>query len=208
MSDNTKEIFSENLKKYMGIHKLNQEEIAEITGVSQSSVSAWLAGKTIPRMGVIEKLSIKFGIMKSDLLERKNHSAIAGIKIPVLGTVPAGIPIEAIEDIVDYEEIPQAMAYGGEFYGLKIKGDSMSPRILNDDVVIVEKQSHIDSGDIAIVMVNGFDATCKKVLIKENGIMLQPLNPEFETVFYTPEQIEALPVSIIGKVVELRGKFK
>lgn len=207
MTNNTKAIFSKNLEKYMKKHDLNQEEIAKITGVSQSSVSLWLSGKTIPRMGVIETLANRFKIMKSELLENRHDFQTSGVQIPTLGVVPAGIPIEAIQDILDYEEITKEMASHGEHFALKIKGDSMAPRILDGDVVIVRKQSNIDSGDIGIVMVNGFDATCKRVLIKDNGIMLQPLNQDFETIFYTPEQIGSLPVTVIGKVIELRGKF-
>lgn len=130
-----------------------------------------------------------------------------GIKIPVLGQVAAGIPMEAIENIVDYEEISESMAAGGEYFGLKIKGSSMEPRIKEGDVVIVRQQPEVESGDVAIVMVNGECATCKKVLFANDGITLLPYNPVFEPMFYSSEQVNELPVRIIGKVVELRGKF-
>ena len=130
------------------------------------------------------------------------------IKIPVLGQVAAGIPIESITDILDYEEIPAHMAQdGSEFFALQLKGDSMEPRMKSGDVVIVRKQETCDSGDIAIVCVNGDEATCKKVLKQSDGILLMPFNSAYSPTFYSNEQIENLPVRIFGKVMELRAKF-
>ncbi len=137
----------------------------------------------------------------------ETHNAKKGIRIPVLGSVAAGIPIEAIEDIVDYEEISEDMSMRGEFFGLKIKGSSMEPRIKEGDVVIVRQQPEVESGDVAIVLVNGDSATCKKVVINEGGITLIPFNLTYQPQFYSAEQVANLPVRIIGKVVELRGKF-
>lgn len=127
--------------------------------------------------------------------------------VPVLGTVRAGLPIEAVETIIDYEEISEDMAKQGEFFALQIKGDSMEPRICEGDVVIVRKQSDVDSGDTAIVLVNGEEATIKKIQKFDGGINLVPGNPSYDVRTYTNEQIESLPVQILGKVVELRGKF-
>ena len=105
-------------------------------------------------------------------MERKNISfqTSKGIKIPVLGRVPAGVPIEAVEDIIDYEEIPVEMAKDGEFFGLQIKGDSMEPRICEGDVVIVRKQDDAESGDLVIAMINGDEATCKRLMKYSDGI--------------------------------------
>lgn len=127
--------------------------------------------------------------------------------IPVLGKVAAGIPIEAIEDILDYEEISADLAKKGEYFALQIAGDSMEPRINKGDVVIVRNQPDIESGEIAIVKVDGEDATCKRVVKYESGLSLVSLNPAYEPKFYTNEEIAKLPVAIIGKVVELRAKF-
>ncbi len=156
----------------------------------------------------LEQFSEYFGVGISVLTnEPKEPTKSQGVKIPVLGNVAAGIPIEAIEDIIDYEEISEDMASRGEFFGLKIKGSSMEPRIKEGDVVIVRQQPDIESGDVAIVLVNGDSATCKKVVINEGGITLIPFNPTYEPQFYSAEQVVNLPVRIIGKVVELRGKF-
>lgn len=130
-----------------------------------------------------------------------------GVKIPVFGNVAAGIPIEAIEDIEDYEEITEEMARDGEYFALRIKGDSMMPRILEGDVIIVRKQPTVESGDLAVVLVNGSDATCKKVVIGKSELSLISFNPVYEPMTFTKKEVRDLPVSILGKVVELRGKF-
>lgn len=130
-----------------------------------------------------------------------------GIKIPVLGSVAAGIPIEMITDIVDWEEIPQAMSKSGEYFGLKIKGDSMSPRIAEGDTVIVRKQDDAESGDIVIATINGYEATCKRLMKYETGISLISFNPIYPPMNFTNEEIESKPVRILGKVVENRQKY-
>lgn len=129
------------------------------------------------------------------------------VRIPVLGDVAAGIPIDAIEDIIDYEEIPAEMATQGEFFGLRIKGDSMEPRICEGDVVIVQKQDDADSGDIVIACVNGDSATCKRLIKYPDKIVLMPLNNKYDPLLFTADEVKDTPLTIIGKVVELRGKL-
>ena len=144
------------------------------------------------------------------MLERMGFLNIKpqGVRIPVLGNVAAGIPLEAIEDIIDYEEIPEQMARDGfEYFALQIKGNSMLPRFTPGDVVIVRLQDDVDNGDIAIVMVNGDEATCKKIKKTPEGVMLISTNPDYEPMFYSNQEIADLPVRIWGKVVELRAKF-
>ncbi len=125
----------------------------------------------------------------------------------IYGTIPAGVPMECIEDIIDTEEIDASMLKGGkQYFGLKIKGDSMYPEYLDKDIIILRKQDVCESGDDCVVMVNGDDGTFKRVFKNENGIILQPLNNSHQPTIYTNEQVESLPVRILGKVVELRRK--
>ncbi len=125
----------------------------------------------------------------------------------VYGTIPAGIPMEMIEDIIDTEEISTSMLKGGkQYFGLRIKGNSMYPEYQDGDTIILEKVNNVENGQDAVVMVNGNDGTFKRIFKNENGIILQPLNPEFQPIVYTNEQINKLPVKVIGKVVELRRK--
>lgn len=210
-AENFKNIFSKNLKKYMNEYNINNRELSNVVGVSESTVGKWLLKKTIPRMGIIEKLANYFNIEKSDLLEEKEENSpqqSVGIRIPVLGRVAAGIPLEAIQNIDDWEEISPQMAKGGDFFALRINGESMHPEIKNGDTVIVKKQSDIDSGDIAIVLINGNDATCKQIQKQETGITLIGYNVGvYSPTFYTNKEIEDLPIVILGKVVEVRRKL-
>lgn len=205
--EKVKTIFSNNLKKYMNMIGVNQNDIAKITGVSQQSVSNWINRKQIPRMGIIERLADYFGILKSDLLEDKDDVS-NGIKIPILGTVIAGIPVTAVEDIIGYEEISKKMARCGDYFALEIKGDSMEPKMSKGDIVIVKQQNTVENGQTAIVLVNGDEATVKKVRFRDNGIELIAFNSYvYEPHFYSAKEIDELPVKIIGRVVELRAKF-
>lgn len=129
------------------------------------------------------------------------------VTINVLGRVAAGLPIEAVENIIDTEEISLEMACTGEFFGLKIHGDSMEPRIYDGDVVIVRQQEDAESGEIVIALVNGSDATCKRLIKYANGIHLMSLNSKYEPMTFTNDEMTEKPVKIIGKVVELRGKL-
>jgi repressor LexA len=128
-----------------------------------------------------------------------------GIKIPILGAVVAGVPVSAVTDIIGYEEITPQMAAQGNHFALKIKGDSMFPKFENGDIVVVREQHDVDSGDVAIVLINGDEATCKKLKKMNDGIMLYGYNPSvYPPHFYSSEEVQKLPVVIIGKVIELR----
>lgn len=203
-----KNLFANRLKQIRVERNLSLEAMAKITEIPAQTLNRYELGQRTPQITVVSKIADALHIsplwlMGRDELPNKNK----GIKIPVLGRVQAGVPIEAIEDIVDYEEIPQEIAQKGEFFGLQIKGNSMQPRILEGDIVIVRKQSTVDNGDIAVVLVNGSDATCKKFYKHNDGINLVSLNPSYAPMFFSFDQVETLPISIIGKVVELRGKF-
>ena len=194
---------------------LTLEEVGKIVGVSKATVQRWESGE-ISNMRRDKVLLLAKALHTTpaylmgweDDKEAQNSSKKSkGVKIPVLGRVVAGIPIDAVEEIIDYEEISEDMARQGDFFALQVKGDSMEPRIVDGDVVIVRKQEDVDSGDIAIVLVNGDEATIKKVQKFEGGINLVPTNSAYPVLTYTNKEIEQLPVRVIGKVVELRAKF-
>lgn len=169
--------------------------------------SDWINAKTYPRIDKIELMANYFGIEKSDLVEDKKVRTKKGNIINVLGRVAAGIPIEAIEEVIDTEEITDEMARTGDFFGLKIKGDSMIPNICDGDVVIVRQQDDAENGEIVIATVNGTDATCKRLRKYKGGIELIANNPTYEPLEFSNQEILEKPVRIIGKVVELRRKF-
>lgn len=190
---------------------LKQSELAERIGVRQNTLSTWETGRYEPDLDSLAKMAELFGRSIDEIVGHRLSStpiSAGGTWIPVLGDVAAGIPIEAIEDIVDYEEIDAALAATGDFFGLRIKGSSMEPRIREGDVVIVRKQDDADTGDTAVVMVNGDSATVKRIKKEPDGsLVLIPNNPAYDAQHFSPAEILDKPVHIIGKVVELRGKF-
>jgi len=208
--------FRTRLKQLRNEKKINQRELANFLKVAPSTISMYESGQREPNFEVLESLADFFNVDLNYLLGKSDKTTKLmiedsqppqGLQIPVLGTVAAGIPISAVEDILDYEEIDSSFQSQGEFFALRIKGDSMQPKMDDGDVVIVKQQSDANSGDTVIALVNGDEATCKKLQKTENGIMLVSTNPNYLPMFFTNEEIQTKPVVILGKVVELRSKF-
>lgn len=206
--------FGAKLKKCRKDSSLSQKEFGQKIGVAESTVSLYESNKRFPDADTLKKISALFEVSLDYLLGNEPAKAAQpkttgrGVRIPVLGRVVAGIPIEAVEEILDYEEITPELAATGEFFALQVKGDSMLPKLEEGDVVIVKKQADVETGDIAIVLVNGDEATIKQVKKVNGGIMLYGFNPDvYEPHFYSNQQIEELPVRILGKVIESRRSW-
>lgn len=198
----------QNIKRNRERLELSQEALAKRIGVSQQAVDRWENAGIVPRNKAIQAMMGLFGLTRDELFGDPVPKKTKGVRIPVLGRVVAGIPIDAVEEIIDYEEITPEMAATGEFFALQVKGDSMTPKLEEGDVVIVKRQSDVESGDIAIVLVNGYEATVKQIKKVDGGIMLFGFNPSvYEPHFYSNKEIESLPVQVLGKVVEMRRKF-
>lgn len=187
------------------------EEVGNLVGVGKSTVRKWEQGDIQNmRRDKIKKLSDALGCDPSYLMgweEIEDANGAKWFRIPVVGRVAAGLPIEASEEIIDWEELPMSMHTKGEFFGLRIKGHSMEPRIEDGDTVIVRKQDYAEDGEIVIALVNGDDGVCKKLKKYPDSIALVSLNPAYAPMIFTAEEQASKPVRIIGKVVELRGKF-
>lgn len=192
-------------------HGYSQAALGRAINRAQNTICNWENGNREPDNESLLRLSSLFGVSVDYLLGKSDTPAASqqkGVKIPVLGRVVAGIPIEAVEEILDYEEISADMAAHGEYFALQVFVQSMEPKFSEGDVVIVKRQPDVDSGDIAIVMINGDEATIKKVKKLPDGIMLIASNTTvYEPTFYSKKEIDELPVVILGKVVELRAKF-
>lgn len=209
------------LNRVFANSSLKQADLVKLTGIDKSSISLYLSGKVTPKGDKLYKLAMALNVspvwlsgfdvpMNGD--ETTDINGIApiprkAVKIPVLGYVKAGIPMEAIENIIDYEEIGDEMARTGEFFGLKVKGDSMEPKISEGDVVIVRKQETVENGEIAVILINGDEATIKRFYKSPLGITLMSTNTKYGPFNYSPEEVDNLPITVIGKVVELRAKF-
>lgn len=192
-------------------NSMTLEELGNKVGVGKSTVRKWENGMIANmKRDKILKVAEALNTTPAYLMgwdEAKEEPNKKGIKIPVLGRVAAGVPIEMIEDVLDYEEITEDMAKHGEYFALKIQGDSMTPRIWNNDVVIVRQQDDAENGDIVIAAINGEDAVCKRLQKYNDGIALISLNPQYEPIYFKRDEVDEKPVRIIGKVIELRGKI-
>lgn len=203
-------MFQVTLKTLREQRGLSQAGLAQRLGVGQSAVGNWESGRSKPSNDMMAKIAAIFDVSVDylyGLSAVRNPAKPQSMRIPVLGDVAAGIPIEAITDIVDYEEIDIAMAQSGEFFGLRVKGASMEPRMREGDVVIVRKQDSAKTGDTVVVLVNGDSATVKKIKYGPDGITLMASNPSYDPIFYSAQEVEQLPVRVIGRVVELRAKY-
>lgn len=182
---------------------LSQIKLAELIGVHQTAISQWEKGRTAPDRHSLKKLADIFNVSFDELLSDEDNKKNL---IPVLGFIRAGTPILAVENIIGYEKMSEKMT-DGEYFALRIVGDSMLPRICQGDTVIVRQQNDADTGDIVVAFVGENDATIKKLIKKDSGIVLMPLNSEFEPMMFSNKEVRDLPVSIVGKVTELRARF-
>lgn len=210
-----KNYFAQNLKYLRTKYNLTQEQLANKINSTRSTVNNWENEISEPNLDMIRKLTetfnVKDNIVFEDLKSKYNTSFVDleedTINIPVLGRIPAGKPIEAIEDVIKYIDIPKEWTYGNkEYFGLLIDGNSMFPKYQNEDIVIFQKCEDpikCNNKDCA-VMVNGNDATFKKFIFNNNGVILQPYNMEYETKSFTPEEIQRLPVKLVGFAVQIR----
>lgn len=203
-----------NIRYLRNKRNYSQEDLAKALGYkSYTTITKWESGVSEPTLKMTNQIADFFKISVNDLcykdleLDTIKPFSKRGVTINVLGRVAAGIPIEAVEDIIDTEEITEDMARTGSFFGLQIHGDSMEPKFSEGDVVIVRQQNDAESGDIVIATVNGDNATCKRLKKYETGIALLSTNPDYDPMIFTNEEIENKPVRILGKVVELRAKF-
>lgn len=188
---------------------LSQEELGKMVGVQRAAVQKWESGKTTNlKRETIKKLAEFFGVSPAAFIaESIKASDIdeSHIHVPVYGYIPAGIPMEAIEDILGYEDIPADWARGNKsFFALKIKGDSMYPNYLDGDVVIFEKTDTAESGKDVAVFISNLEATFKRLERTLEGITIRPLNPSYPPRTFTNSEIISLPVRILGVARELR----
>lgn len=206
-------IISKNLKRIMYDHQKTQADISHDLSISKATVSSWVNGSRIPRMDKIDLLCHYFNVTRYDIME--DHSDASSLppgaiplgryRIPIVAVVAAGVPIYSEDNIVgyvDYDRDPH-----GEVFALRVKGDSMVPKIENGDLVIVDKSVSWEDNDIVIVRVNGHEGTCKRVKRYAEGISLISINPAYEPMYYSREQVEQLPVEVVGRVMEVRSRL-
>lgn len=213
IEEESKKILAINLQYYMDKVGIDRNELCQSLGLKYSTVSEWLQANKYPRIDKIEKLANYFGIKKSDLIEDKSDNAhiesnIQSLdqskvyNIPVFESVSAGFGAYANDYIVDYMPIyVNNPADAKDMLCIKVKGDSMYPKIEDGDTVVVRKQSSVDSGSIAVVLIDNEEGFVKKVVYSENLIELISINPEYAPKRFEGENV--LRVSVVGVVKQI-----
>jgi len=212
--------YSNRIRELRKNKSLSQEQLADKLGVTKQAVSQMERGARKPSVTMLEALCDFFNVSTDYLLGKEDVTirlvdnkdinrldSPQSVRVPVFDRVAAGIPLDAIENIIDWEELSVRTVRGYEVFGLRVKGDSMQPRIADGDVVIVRKQPDAESGDIVIVRINGDFATCKRLVKYKGGISLISFNPAYPPMNYSNDEIKSVPVEIIGKVIENRQKY-
>ena len=212
--------YSNRIRELRKNKSLSQEQLADKLGVTKQAVSQMERGARKPSVTMLEALCDFFNVSTDYLLGKEDVTirlvdnkdinrldSPQSVRVPVFDRVAAGIPLDAIENIIDWEELSTRTVRGYEVFGLRVKGDSMQPRIADGDVVIVRKQPDAESGDIVIVRINGDFATCKRLVKYKGGISLISFNPAYPPMNYSNDEIKSVPVEIIGKVIENRQKY-
>ena len=226
--------FANRLKMALEYNNMKPVELANKTHINKSLISNYLSGAFKAKQDKLDIIARTLNVSEAWLMgydvdmdrewfpdskevltnitidnARYIETTTKTVKIPILGKVPAGVPIEAIEDIIGYEEIPASMLRGGNnYFSLKIDGDSMYPDYKTGDILIIKQQNDCNSGDDCIVMVNGDDATFKRVIKQEKSIILKPLNNNYEPYYFDEYEILTKPVKIVGVAVEVRRKLR
>lgn len=212
------EFLNNNVKYLRTKKKISQQSLADAIGVDRSTVSRIENGEIETTVDNAIKIANKLNVSLNDLVSKDlrfdNGELIDVssniIKIPVYGTIKAGIPIESQPDIIDYVDIPKSWTRGGKkFYGLQLSGDSMFPKYNDKDIVIFEQNDDVElfNGKDVAVMINGTESTFKKILVNEQGIVLQPYNMAYDIMMFSKEQVEQLPIRVVGIAREKRTKI-
>ena len=212
MSDlGNKEIFAKNLNYYMNINKKTRIDVCRDLEIPYSTFTDWCNANIYPRIDKIELLANYFDIKKSDLVENKEKLDKLGnpvTSIPILGTVKAGYDYLAQENWIGTIDVETSLVGNGkDFIALKVHGDSMSPVLIEDDIVIIKRQNDFETGDIVVAIINGDEATIKKGKKSDNSILLQPFNTNYEPLIFTYNEMKNIPVTIVGIVKQLKREF-
>ena len=203
--------FANRLNKAITLRNIKPIELSEKTGIDKSKISSYMSGRYKAKQDGVYLLAQALNVSEVWLMgydvpmESIPIKDIEKIKIPVLGTVKAGYDYLAQENIVGYESIDN-VPDPENYYALQVTGDSMEPLFSNGDIAIVHKQDGFDSGNTCIILVNGEEATVKKVVRMDDGIDLIAMNPYYPVRHFNKNEMNEIPVKIIGKVVEARKR--
>lgn len=197
-------------------NNMSQEDLAGQLGYkSFTTIQKWESGVASPPLSVFIRMAELFEVDLDDfaLVDLESPSSkplpigMRSISVPVYGRIPAGTPIEAVEDISGYIMIERQFASAGQdYFALTVNGDSMNPKYEDGDIVLFEHQVIESNGNDCAVRIGGEDATFKKVRKTDEGIILQPLNPDYEPIHITSSDSDN-SIEILGIAREIRRKL-
>jgi repressor LexA len=202
-------IFSKRLNELIKEKNINLSVLADITDLSEATISRYKNNKMAPKTPTVKVIAEYFNINPLWLmgLDEPKYKTLNEYKsfeeIPVLGSIAAGQPVFAEENIKEYAKVPSEKVKNGQYFYLEVSGDSMiGAGIYEEDLVLVRKQDDVENKEIAVVMVNAHDATLKRVFKQNGNVILQPENPKYDPIIIKSEDAR-----IIGKVVGLTRSF-
>lgn len=226
--NNLIDTFSNRLKKAISIRNIKPVELSEKTGIDKSKISSYMSGRYKAKQDGIYLLAKSLNVSEAWLMgldvpmERTSNdiyeqlknigtmyvSNTEMVKIPVLGVVKAGYDYLAQENWIGTIDVEKNIVNdGSEYFALKVVGDSMSPVLIQDDIVVIKKQNDFENGDIVVAIVNGNEATIKKGKKTDSSITLQPLNTAYDPLVFTYDEVKSIPVTIVGIVKQLKREF-
>lgn len=187
-----------------GSHKPSNQSSGAMASVLNVN-PLWLMGFDVERMSDTDRFKRSAESFNRKFAENEYGRTIA---IPIVRRVAAGIPLTAFDEVLGYEAIPESMATTGTYFALKISGDSMSPTVMDGDIVICRQQPDAEDGQIVVALVNGDDGLCKRLKKYSDGsIALMSDNASYKPMYFNSAEMDTIPVAIKGVVKELRRKM-
>lgn len=214
------ESFANRLQKAMNYANMKQVDLVNKTGLDKTLINKYLAGIMKAKQDKLTILADALNVnevwlMGYDVPMERNLNAYkvdelgnSVIPIPILGTVKAGYDYLAQENWIGTVDVETSLVGNGkDYFALKVHGNSMSPALIEDDIVIIKKQNDFENGDIVVAIINGDEATIKKGKKSDSSILLQPLNTAYEPLIFTYDEMKTIPVEIVGIVKQLKRIF-
>lgn len=211
------EKFAERFSELVKNSSIEVSKLAEMLGIkSKSTIYRYMNAEMAPKLTTVKYASEIFNVnplwlMGYDVDKYVTKKDILGnpvVPIPLVGTVKAGYNYLAQENWIGTVDVETSLVGDGkDYFALKVKGDSMAPVFVEGDIVIIKKQNDCENNEYAVVIINGDEGTLKKIKKTDNGIILQPLNPAYGPVMYTKEEMETIPIIIVGVVKQLKREF-
>lgn len=198
-----KQLMAKNISRLMKENNIDRKKLSNDLKVKYTTLSDWINAKTYPRIDKIELLADYFNVTKADLVEDKERQVLETLpvkKIPVVSKISAGLPIYSEENLIDYIYFSkEKLSDSKEEFGLRVSGDSMNKIFDEGDVVVIEKDSIVENGQLGVVMINGYNGTVKRIRYNGDQIILIPEsnNPNHYPQVYGKND----EVKVVGRVV-------